>query len=404
MTVTPKIDLSALLSPTNVQSFVQSHWAKAPLLVRADIKDRFQSVLDLSAFEFLLTSVPAPGWLSFVGSGVKPLAREQLTVDSTINMAAILKELDEKKSLLLVNVHRLDPKVGALCRQIADDFRAQGLVLGKPVRANAYFTPPRAQGLDPHYDDHDVLVLQLHGSKRWRIHHEVKWPRRPMADVLPREFIKATPQELTLTPGDVLYLPRGFVHEAAAMESSSLHLTLSLQPATWANVFEKLVELDDRLSEPLPIGFHTGPASQASDQAAVARFVGGLGQSLALNRAIGEILNRTLIEADIPANGQLARIDAHARIEPDAWLSLATGLSAKLEEEGGVPVLRVSGAAFSADPRAAPFFGAVCAGKPFRLNDLNAGPNTLALVVLAQQLMKRGILVAGVKAPSPLPF
>ena len=400
MIVTPKIDLTALLSPAGVPNFVQSHWAKAPLLVRSDRKDRFESLLDLATFEFLLTSVPAPGWLSFVGRGAGPLAREQLTSDGTINMAAILKALDDKKSLLLVNVHRLDAGVGAFCRQIADDFREQGVVLGKPVRANAYFTPPRAQGLDPHYDDHDVLVLQLHGSKRWRIHQEVKWPRRPMAGALPREFIKAAPQDLTLTPGDVLYLPRGFVHEAASMETASLHLTLSVQAATWANVFERLVELDEGLSEPLPVGFWTGAAAQASDRATVARIAGGMGQSSGLNRAMNEILNRVLIEADMPANGQLARIETDGRVEPDAWLVLANGLSAKLEQDGDVPVLRVSGAAFSADPRAAHFFGAVCGGKPFRLCDLNAGPNVPALIVLAQQLMKRGILVAGLETPS----
>lgn len=394
MAVTPNLDLTSLLSPTSIPSFVQSHWAKAPLLVRADAKDRFESLLDLPTFEFLLTCVTAQGWLSFVSGDIRPPAREQLTIDGTPNMAAIVKALDEKKSLLLVNVHRLDRKVGAFCRQIEDDFRGAGLVLGKPVRANAYFTPPRAQGLEPHYDDHDVLVMQLHGSKRWRLHHEVKWPRRPMTEALPRQYIKAAPQELTLTPGDVLYLPRGFVHEAAALETSSLHLTLSLQPATWANVFERLVELEDRLAEPLPVGFFTGAAQQASDKAAVARIAGGMGQWPVLNRAMNEILHRTLIEADMPANGQLARLDHAAKIEPDAWLVLADGLSAKLEREGEVPVLRVSGAAFSADPRAADFFGAVCAGKPFRLCDLIDPANVPALTVLAQQLMQRGVLVA----------
>jgi hypothetical protein len=404
MTVTKTIDLTALLAPTSLQDFVQSTWSKAPLLVQAGAKDRFQGLLDLATFEFRVTAVPAPGWLSFVGRGVRPLARDQLTTDSTISMTAILKELEAKKSLLLVNVHRLDAKVGAFCRRIADDFREQGLVLGKPVRANAYFTPPRAQGLDPHYDDHDVLVLQLHGSKRWRIHHEVKWPRRPMTDALPREFIKPQPLELTLTPGDVLYLPRGFVHEAASLETSSLHLTLSVHAATWADVFERLVELEDRLGEPLPTGFFTGAAAQASDKAALARIASGIGQSPLVHRALSEILNRTLNEADMPANGQLGRLETDAQIAPDAWLVLAGGLYAKLEQDGDVPVLRVSGAAFSADPRAAAFFGAVCTGRPFRLCDLNAGPNVPALVVLAQQLMKRGILVAGAEAPSALPL
>ena len=399
--MTNKIDLTALLSPTSIQSFVQSTWAKAPLLLRAGAKDRFAGVLDLARFEFLATSVPSPGWLSFVGGAFRPPTRDQLTTDQTMNMAAIIKALDEKKSLLLINLHRLDPRVGALCRQIANDFREHGLVLGKPVRANAYFTPPRAQGLDPHYDDHDVLVLQLHGSKRWRIHHEVKWPRRPMADPLPREFVMAKPQELTLTPGDVLYLPRGFVHEAAALEGASLHLTLSVHAATWANVFERLVELEERLGEPLPQGFCMGGAPQASDKAAIARIAGDIGQWPRMGRAMREILNRTLVEGDMPANGQLARMESDAKVEPDAWLVLADGLSAKLEWDGEVPVLRVPGAAFSADPRAASFFSAVCARTPFRLRDLDNGEHALALAVLAQQLMKRAILIACAKAPSP---
>jgi hypothetical protein len=399
--VTTKIDLAALLSPTSAQDFVQSHWAKAPLMVRAPARDRFDGVLDLAAFEFLLTTVAAPGWLSIVSGGeIKPPVRDQLTLDGTPNLTAIMRAVSEKKSLLLLNVNRLDRGVGALCRQVESDFRALGLVLGKPVRANAYFTPPRAQGLEPHYDDHDVLVLQLHGSKRWRLHGEaVKWPRKPMVDALPREFVKAVPDEVTLAPGDLLYLPRGFVHEAASMETSSLHLTLSVQPATWANVFERLIEQEASLGEALPVGFCAGGAPRAGDEAALLRIAGGMGQWPGVSRAMGEIFNRTLLEGDMPANGQLARIGSDTTVKPDAWLVLAAGLAAQLEREGNVPVLRVPGAAYRSDPRAAAFFGAVCAGTPFRLCDIDAGANLEPLTELARQFISRGILVAGAKQP-----
>ena len=92
--MTNKIDLTALLSPTSIQSFVQSTWAKAPLLLRAGAKDRFAGVLDLARFEFLATSVPSPGWLSFVGGAFRPPTRDQLTTDQTMNMAAIIKALN----------------------------------------------------------------------------------------------------------------------------------------------------------------------------------------------------------------------------------------------------------------------------------------------------------------------
>jgi hypothetical protein len=100
------------------------------------------------------------------------------------------------------------------------------------VAANLYATPPGGRGLAAHYDDHCALVLQLQGAKRWRV-----WPAACGAP-LPRLFAPrcaprtdAAPLELTLAPGDVLYLPRGHPHEAAAAEgvADSAHLTLALE-------------------------------------------------------------------------------------------------------------------------------------------------------------------------------
>ena len=45
--------------------------------------------------------------------------------------------------------------------------------LGHPVQINAYITPPQNQGFAPHYDVHDVFVLQVAGRKRWTIHEPV---------------------------------------------------------------------------------------------------------------------------------------------------------------------------------------------------------------------------------------
>lgn len=394
--MTTRTDLAALLSPTSLEGFIDGHWSKAPLLVRGPAQDRFDGLFDLARFEFLATSVTVPGWLSIVSEGqIKPPAREQMTLDLTPNIAAIARAVAEKKSLLLLNINRLDAGVGVFCRGIADDMRKAGLVLGKPVRANAYYTPPRAQGLDPHYDDHDVLVLQLHGAKRWRLHGEaVKWPRKPMTETLPPQLVNPKPTEVTLAAGDVLYLPRGQVHEAAAQETASLHLTLSLHAATWGDVLARLVEQDEALGAPLPVGFCRGATPRAEDMAALAAIAGGLAQGPGVNRALAEIVNRTFLDGDLPANGQLARLETGVTLAPDTMLVLAEGVAAQLEREGEVPLLRVPGAAYRADPRAAPFFAAVCAAAPFRLSDLYGAPDLPAVTELARQLVLRGILVA----------
>jgi hypothetical protein len=105
--------------------------------------------------------------------------------------------------------------------------------LGFPVQANAYATPAAAQGFAVHHDTHDVFVLQVSGTKRWRIYAPVlelplsgqRWspalgdPGPPVDD-------------LTLGPGDTLYLPRGWPHEAVAQDADSLHITVGLHVPT----------------------------------------------------------------------------------------------------------------------------------------------------------------------------
>ena len=55
--------------------------------------------------------------------------------------------------------------------------------------------------------------------------------------------------ECTLEPGDLLYMPRGFIHEASTKEDQhSLHITLSAaQKNTWGDLLQK-------------VRYHTPPA------------------------------------------------------------------------------------------------------------------------------------------------
>ncbi|MDB5308472.1 MAG: Cupin 4 family protein [Gemmataceae bacterium] len=53
--------------------------------------------------------------------------------------------------------------VALLCRNLE-------IVFHCPVHANMYLTPEGAQGFDAHFDTHEVLVLQLEGTKTWRVY------------------------------------------------------------------------------------------------------------------------------------------------------------------------------------------------------------------------------------------
>ena len=108
---------------------------------------------------------------------------------------------------------------------------------------NAYLTPPGSAGFAPHYDDVDAFVCQLEGRKRWRL-----YPPRDAGEVLPRvsslnfreEELGPATLDVVLEPGDVLYMPRGCIHQAESLPGAhSLHVTLSTGHAnTWADLLE----------------------------------------------------------------------------------------------------------------------------------------------------------------------
>ncbi len=121
--------------------------------------------------------------------------------------------------------------------------RALEAALGFPVQANAYLTPASAQGFAVHHDVHDVFVLQVAGRKRWRVY-------APVVE-LPLKGQRWSPglgdpgdpvQELLLEPGDTLYLPRGWPHEAATGDGESLHLTIGLHPPTRLDVLHAALD------------------------------------------------------------------------------------------------------------------------------------------------------------------
>jgi len=107
-------------------------------------------------------------------------------------------------------------------------------------QANVYLTPPAAQGFQIHHDSHDTLTAQIEGEKTWRIY-------KPLV-ALPLEaqpFDVATNldnvelvREVHLRPGDTLYIPRGYLHEAKTSSTQSLHITFALAPIRVAEVLD----------------------------------------------------------------------------------------------------------------------------------------------------------------------
>jgi lysine-specific demethylase/histidyl-hydroxylase NO66 len=116
----------------------------------------------------------------------------------------------------------------------------EALIVGQ-VTASMFFSPPRSHGVPLHYDGFDVSILQIAGDKEWIVyppHIPLPIGPKPLGDIDPGEPLAL----LTLRPGDLLYMPRGFIHEAHSGESPAMHLTVGLHACRWCELLAELIE------------------------------------------------------------------------------------------------------------------------------------------------------------------
>ncbi len=153
------------------------------------------------------------------------------TIDDLIQPNRALELHAAGATMVLQGLQFTDPHLGRVANNLALD-------LGHAVQVNAYLSPSAARGLELHFDQHDVFVLQLAGRKRWRVWEPLERTRLPVR-VGPRvampTFDELGPPSIdrTMVAGDCLYLPRGFPHAAETVDESSSHLTIGVLALLW---------------------------------------------------------------------------------------------------------------------------------------------------------------------------
>jgi len=246
-----------------------------------------------------------------------------------VSSDAVLRLFADGSTVVLQGLHRLWPPLIEFADQLAAD-------LGHPTQVNAYITPPSSRGFSPHYDVHDVFVLQVAGEKHWRIHAPVladplrTQPWQDRADDVAAAAEGEPVIDAVLRPGDVLYLPRGFLHSAEALGAISAHLTIGVHPVTRWSAAESALDLvrslaadDPQLRGSLPLGLDlSDPAAVRDDMATV---IAGL----------RDWLGR--LDPDQVADRLRAQTWAQVRPEPVAPLAQSTAATALADDA----VLRV---------------------------------------------------------------
>lgn len=247
-------DLAHLLAPVNIGNFLQDDWEKRPLFIDRNDPAYYRDLFSLDSFDEVLgTCRLHSANLNVVRAGDMSSLPALLGNTPALGIERVYEQYRSGSTVILQLLHERWEALTNLCSGLSGE-------LSTGLQVNAYLTPRNSQGFNIHYDTHDVFVLQIEGSKHWRLYEgpeDLPLPGQHYQQ--DRHIPSAELGEWDLYAGDALYIPRGFLHEAVATESTSLHLTLGALPITWAEVIlsavETVIEENRILRESLPPGF-----------------------------------------------------------------------------------------------------------------------------------------------------
>jgi hypothetical protein len=340
--------MTNVFAPHGIDEFFAQYFEREPMLVERGEPAYFQDVYSVSAVEdALVAGSREPANFALVKAGAEEIAPHAFTArrmparwretgrpaEIHVDARAVLAFFERGYTLVVKDAGRFHAPLQRCCTELQRDL--DGYVL-----ANAYFTPPRSQGFAPHHDTHDTLTIQLDGEKRWRIYEPlVRLPKETQPFPSGAKVAGLQPRrDVTLRPGDTLYIPRGFPHEALTSEQRSLHVTFALVPVRAVDVLEMLLRIaadgDVELRRACARGWADDPqfARHVQERLLPAFVAACTPQRIALAREV--LLKDTVALARADVRGAFDRVrtpldpNAFVRFRRDIPLSVRAGESA----------------------------------------------------------------------------
>ena len=239
------MNFAQFIAPTPVETFISENFGQRPLHIQGHSPrgelfslPRLQELLEVRShwteqnLKLILNSRPilADHFLAAHGGSALRLA-DPAKVQLFVRMGA---------SLVGDHIEEIDRNVRGVAAMLSAQFAAT-------AGANVYYSSKDIQAFGSHCDLHEVFAIQLEGEKSWRIYeNRAEAPVDVMQGSNAQAIIDRAKGRVMMTvlmkPGDLLYIPRGYFHDAVAQTGSSLHLTFGVRPLDGRYLFRLLEE------------------------------------------------------------------------------------------------------------------------------------------------------------------
>lgn len=249
----PFLDLSQILHPVDLATFSRDYWQNKPLVIHREDPDYYGTLISLDDVDKALSlSGTVLDQVRLVKDGNETDMSALIASGKMNSLETLLAHYRSGATVVLNSLDSRWEPLQRLSRTLTAELNAR-------IQMNIYLTPAGNQGFRPHYDMHDVFVVQVHGSKRWGLAsqpYQLPMRNQPYNKSLPDPEPE---QEFELYRGDVMYLPRGTIHWGRTNTSASVHITMGVHPVLWADLIgsavRRLAAEDVRFRQALPMGF-----------------------------------------------------------------------------------------------------------------------------------------------------
>lgn len=390
----PDYSFDWTIAPISPETFFAEHFEKKPLRVARGDPGYYGDLLSFADIDRVVTtmglSVPE---ITVTRSAGDITAADYAYESGFVDPVRVNQLFADGSTVILSGLHERLPKLAQFCRALEAVFSSR-------VQTNIYMTQAQSQGFNAHYDDHDVIVLQIAGSKEWRFYDTpVELPLTSQAFDPGQVQVGAESDRFVLQPGDMLYVPRGLAHDAVATGEPSLHITTGLMCRTWADVLVEAVNVmahrEPRLRRALPPGYASPGHDFTAHQGDFEEMLGLIAKEAPLGKLM-ESFKQDFLTGRVPrVEGQMEQMVRLAGLTVESRVGARPHLIHDLkhfEEEGTVRLI-CQGAEIDLPDFARAALSHAVTTPDFRVGDLPGELDDAGKLVLVRRLVREGLVV-----------
>jgi hypothetical protein len=219
--------LAELVNPMTQQELFHCYNTQQPVFIHGGTPSRVAKLIDVNDISKLIQAETFLGRrIRLVRNGEEIPPMFWTDGGSRMSLSLIRGVLNAGASLVVNGLQETHPKIGDLAQALELEFSSD-------VWVNGYVTTKDGGAFDVHYDNHDVIILQISGSKRWYLYGQTEeFPVDQFSKDLHKNAPKAEEKIDILCAGEVLFVPRGEWHRAEVVDSPSFHLTIGIDGET----------------------------------------------------------------------------------------------------------------------------------------------------------------------------